>query len=445
MDKSNIWVSWLGVFANGWRPTKAGWDGGCVQDMKFNEPQFRKFIEQARFYGANGCRIFPYECKWVTKHTDMFSPVMWDDIQKAWDLHKFNPAYFDALDKVIEIANSNNIKVMFSCFDNCQRHRTKQNKLYAPWLNNVQGIPLYMSSIYESKKWIDKIVGRYGNKINYEICNEYSRESGYSVAEAALWLAQMADHLIQSNVPPGNICWGATPTGTYKDGKFTIDPDRDLTVQACRVLSNMIDKRTGKRYRDTLPQAQDLLWCTVHNIGVYPKDPQDEHAAVQMWGDNHTRKFIASTDGQSNGNSLLDCEEDGTWRRGDEAETYSTCRYLMAHDGGQFGKVQKVTIELLPSNTNPEAWIFGALGAAMAYRDSYGAYPKNWHTKPTPPAPPVDPPVPPVPPTPPAPEPPIPEPGKPPFNWNGWWNNNEGYVIAIGSLVMFMAFFIWAC
>jgi hypothetical protein len=162
-----------------------------------------------------------------------------------------------------------------------------------------------------------------------------------------------------------------------------------------------------------------------------------------MWGDNHTRKYIASTDGQSKGHSPMDCEEDGTWRRGDERETYDTCRLLMAHDGGQFGKIGKVTIELLPSNTNPEAWIPGARGANNAYADSYGKHTDNWRTKPTPPAPPVDPPVPSVPPTPPAPEPPTPV--KPPFNLKGWWNNNRGYVIAIGAIVMLIVFFIKMC
>jgi hypothetical protein len=138
-----------------------------------------------------------------------------------------------------------------------------------------------------------------------------------------------------------------------------------------------------------------------------------------MWGDNHTRKYIASTDGQSKGHSPIDCEDDGTWRRGDERETYDTCRLLMAHDGGQFGKIGKVTIELLPSNTNPEAWIPGARGANNAYADSYGKHTDNWHTRPEPPVEPI-----PEPPTPPV-EPPFippdePEPAKPGVTWQGW-------------------------
>jgi hypothetical protein len=326
----------------------------------------------------------------------MFSPVMWDAVQKAWDLTRYNEAYFKALDKVVEIAEANNIRIMFSLFDNCQRHRTAQNRLYAPWMNNVQGIGLYIESINLSKAWVSKIVGRYGNRMDYEICNECVHWQG--VAKTSQWLAAMADHLIRLGVPADRICWGAEPIGTYAANKFDIDEDNDLTVQACRLLSRMPDPyRPGKTYNDRreLGQlaAQDALWCTIHNIGIFPKDRKDEDIAVQCWGDKRTRKYIASTDGQSAGSSTMDCEPDGTWRRGDATETYDTCKYLFAHDGNKTGKV---TIELLPSNTNPAAWVPGLLGAVKAYKERYGVYPENWGK-----VPPVVPPVEPGPITPP--------------------------------------------
>jgi hypothetical protein len=381
--------------------------------MKFNEAQFRKFIEQARFYGANGCRIFPYECKWITRPEDMFSPVRWDYIKKAWNLSDYNEEYFKALDRVVEIAEANNIRIMFSLFDNCQRHRTATNRLYAPWMNNVQGVGLYIESIPLSKQWVSKIVARYGNRMDYEICNECVHWQG--TAKTAQWLAAMADHLITLGVPPANICWGAEPIGDYVANKFTLNKDEDLTRNACIILSVKPDPfHPGKAYNDRRNKqtgalaAQDALWCTIHNIGIYPKDGTDERIAVQLWGDAHTRKFIASTDGQSAGSSVMDCEPDGTWRRGDATETHDTCKYLFSHDGG---KVGKVTIELLPSNTNPAAWVPGLLGAVKAYKARYGAYPENWGK-----VPPVEPPVEPPPVTPPV----EPKPRKQGVTWQGW-------------------------
>lgn len=426
-DKSNLWVSWLGIFAAGWDPKMDGWQGGCITNRHLNEARCREFFTAARYYGANGCRIFPYECKWVLQSRDMFSPVQWDPVQQAWDLRKYNPEYFEALDKIVEIAEANNIRICYSLFDNCQRHRTSGEQRMAPWLNNVQGVTSYVESIPLSRAWVDAIVGRYGNRIDYEICNECVRWD--SVADTSTWLAAMADHLIQSDVPPGNICWGAEPIGAWVDDRYDIDEEHDLTVQACRKLSNMIDRRTGKRYRDTLPQAQDLLWCTIHNIGIFPRDRTDEDIAAQCWGGLHTRKFIASTDGQSQGSSKMDCEEDGSWRRGNETETRATCAYLFAQDGGKQGKV---TIELLPSNTAPAAWLPGLAGAVAAYRDRYGTRPGNYGTPdPVYPEPePVDPPEPIPPPVPPVPNP------EPEFDLAGEWANNKWMIIVLAVIVM---------
>lgn len=379
-DRANLYVSWLGIFATGWMPDKEGWEGGCMKDMRLNEDQFKAFIHQARKYGANRCRIFPYETKWVKSADKMFSPYLWDSNFSKWDLDKYNEIYFEELDKIVEIAKLNNIRIMLSLFDNCQYHTapgSNRNPLMAPWQNNVQGFANYFVSFEYARRTAQKVYSRYGNTMEYEICNEFSQIKGYSPQDCGAWAAKLADFLIQSGCPERNICWGALPVGKFVGDKWEVDTDRDLTVQASRYLSNMIDGRTGKKYRETLPQAQDLILCTVHNIGIYPEDSDDEEKCVQMWGDARTRWFLASDDGQSKGDSVKNCEPDGTWRRGDYQQTYNTAKYILSKCGGVDGKT---SLESLPSNTAPDAWLESIRGLADAYKNRYGKYPENYGT-----------------------------------------------------------------
>jgi hypothetical protein len=379
-DKANLYVSWLGIFATGWMPDKEGWDGGCMGDMKLDEDQFKAFIHPARKYGANRCRIFPYETKWVKSADKMFSPYLWDSVKQKWNLDKFNEAYFVELDKVVYLAGKNNIKIVYSLFDNCQYHTapgSNRNPLMAPWQNNVQGFANYFVSFEYARRTAQKVYSRYGNTMEYEICNEFSQIKGYSPQDCGAWAAKLADFLIQSGCPERNICWGALPVGEFVGDKWEVDTDRDLIVQACRYLSNMIDGRTGKKYRETLPQAQDLILCTVHNIGIYPEDSDDEEKCIQMWGDARTRWFLASDDGQSKGDSAKNCEPDGTWRRGDYQQTYNTAKYILSKCGGVDGKT---SLESLPSNTAPDAWLESIRGLADAYKNRYGKYPENYGT-----------------------------------------------------------------
>lgn len=376
-DKANLYSSWLGIFATGWNPSDPNFEGGCMKDMQLNEDQFKAFIHQSRFYGANRCRIFPYETKWVPSADKMFSPVLWDSTKQKWNLDLFNEEYFLALDKVVEIASINNIKIMYSLFDNCQYHGDDRNHKMAPWINNVQGFTNYFASFDYALKWVKKIYQRYGNRMDYEVCNELSQIQGYNPQACGQWAAKIADYLIQAGCPNRNICWGPVPKGEMVDGKWDVDEDKDLTVQACRYLSNMIDARTGKQYRENRPQDQDLILCTTHNIGIYPDDPEDEIAATQMWGDGRTRWFLASDDGQSVGKSKWNSEPDGTWRRGDYKQTYDTCKFILSKCGGEDGKT---SLESLPSNTKPSAWLDNMKGMADAYKNRYGSYPVNYGT-----------------------------------------------------------------
>lgn len=372
---AKLYASWLGVFAAGWSPTDKNYEGGCITDGAFDTDKFKRFVHQARKYGgAEGMRIFPYECKWVTKPEKMFSPHPWDTERKAWVLGEYNPDYFAALDKIVAILEANRVRLMYSLFDNCQTHRSAAERRMAPWLNNTEGLPDYIKGIEQSKRWVRYIVNRYGNRIDYEICNEYTQIKGSNTADCAKWLAQMADTLLRMDVPPENICWGACPIGVYADGVFTINRDKDLTVQVSRLLSRMKD-RNGKLYNDS--RTQDRIYCTAHNIGVFPTDRKDEDIAVQCWGDAHTRNALLSDDGQSAGHSKWNSEPDGTWRRGDYDETYHTTLYLLQHDGG---KPLKWIIETLPSNTKPSAWKENAQAMADAYRSRYGKFPPNYGT-----------------------------------------------------------------
>lgn len=371
-DRAGLAVSWLGVFSSGWAPVKAGWEGGCITAGDFDRDRFKAFIHQARREGANAFRLFPYEAKWVTSYERMFSPVLWNSEKKAWDLSAWNEKYFLALDDLIEICEANRIVVWYSLFDNCQHHPGRP-KAMTPWQNNTQGLANYFTSTAEAKKWIEKIVGRYGNRIKYEIGNELCVRPGTPPLSAGTWLAQMADALLRSGVPPESICWGAEPIGTYAEGKFTIDTDRDLTVLASRALSRMPDPSApGKTYNEA--RVQDRIYCAIHNIGVYPADQKDERIAVQSWGNTRTRKGFLSDDGQSEGHSVLNCEQDGSWRRGNYKETFDTSEYIHRNDGG---REWKWIIESLPSNTAPPAWLDNIRAMAAAYHARFGSWPEN--------------------------------------------------------------------
>ena len=376
MDKTPIGVSCLGAMANGWHPKKASFEGGFIKDMKFEKARFEAFIAQARFYGASFWRVFPYETKWIKCWQDMFSPYQWDEVQGAWNLDTHNEPYFAVLDQMIATAGRNGIRSIFSLFDNCQNHcapGSNRNEKMAPWLWNTQGIRLYTNSTFYSKRWTQKIGRRYGNRIDYELCNELTVEKS-NVAEVSNWMAQMADCLLRMGVLPERIHWGAEPIGDWNGDKFEIDKQRDLITVASRILSRMPDPdHPGKTYNDF--RVQDRILCTIHNIGIYPEDDTDEDIAVQCWGNNRTRNALVSDDGQKVGKSKLNCEEDGTWRRGDYKQTYDTTLYFLKNSAG---KSLKWYIESLPSNNALPAWRDNIKAMAQACFDYYGVWPENW-------------------------------------------------------------------
>lgn len=374
-DKAILYTSWLGGMANGWDPKDQNFRGGFIVDMNFDEQFFKDFVHQARYYGAKRMRLFPYETKGVDKPENMFSPVLWDDVNKRWMLKQYNPKYFEVLDKVVEILTINEIELEYSLNDNCQFHGDGRNHAMAMWQNNDFGVKDYYQNIDLEFEWMDYIWNRYGNKILYEIINEASQKKGYNPQYCGKWLARVADRLIQKGCPEKRISWGACPVGDYVNGEFTIDKEKDLTVQASRYLSEMIDGRTGKKYRDTEPQSQDLIRCAVHNIGIYPDDPEDERSCVQMWGHKEHRAFNASDDGQHKGKSKWNKEEDGSWPRGDYKQTYDTALYILKNCGMFF---EKTAIECLPSNTALRAWVDNAKANGEAFKSYFGEYPENW-------------------------------------------------------------------
>ena len=106
MDKAQLGIACLGWACNGVHKHIEGFEdgpgfirGGALQKQLYND-----FIAQAMFYGAEFCRIFPYETKFVTKWQDMFSPYLWDEAKKAWNLDTHNEAYFEALDYMVATA-----------------------------------------------------------------------------------------------------------------------------------------------------------------------------------------------------------------------------------------------------------------------------------------------------------------------------------------------------
>lgn len=422
MDNVKFYVSWLGVFA-------AGWEHSCVDKRgEFYWVKWETFCQQAANLGAVGVRIFPYETKWLdaTKPWEMWSPNVWDDVQKAWNLDLYNPKYFSTIAEMIRIAAKYNIRIMYSLFDNCQRHIIRDRiTALAPWLNNVQGIPLYMNDIPASLKWADKVYAEFGNTIDYEVGNEIEPAKKQSSMDAAEWLGAVWMRLIDLGVPAGNIIWGARPT--WKDG--VIDKENDLTHLAH-------NKVIGRNPKYEIPQEPFFKW-KLSPIVVHKLNMDAAISTSKTWLGPQSLRVFASNDGVIDGASVTDMDvlpSGERWHNNDFAEWYEIVKYMLGRvkDQTAQGYFPKLIIECLPHNTEPGAWVPEFGGAIQAYHNHYDRWPEPYGKYPH---------IIPDPQPEPEPEPPTPQPEPIPAGCgvNAWykhlktWNFKAAYGHLIGK------------
>ena len=414
-DKCALCYGYLGVFSSEHWGASVPWHwGGCVdQDGAFMPARYREIIEEASGgYGLNTVRVNTIETKFRDEQKQMLTPYPWDAAKGAYAVELDDERWHKAFASILETNVGNNVVTDFCLFDGCGNHTGPGSRRVArfnPYITNTRGINLfnYDKSLPLAKELAKRFIDRYREYIDkgwivLEIMNEFDRE-GNSVDSSSRWLAQMADFILQEGlvpIAPESVCWGAKTLYDYDAAtkKFVLDKDNNLTVVACRLLSRMVNKRTGKIYNDAADRSMDRMRVSVHRIGIPGEKvwgvawPFGERAAfiVQEFNDKRTRFVDCSSDGVKNGASKLDREPDGAWPRADKAQTKAVVGPILKRCGGKY-----ILIELLPSNNHPAAWGPGAEGLGEEYVARFGVKPYNQGRKPVypPPAPPEPPPV----------------------------------------------------
>jgi len=152
MDKQAILNSYLPVFS----PVK-----GLVRAGEFDLEAWARFCWAASYHGANAMRILAY-APWSDDGQipieQLFCPYQLDPVQKAWDLDRWNDAYFVTLRRVVEVAEQYGIRLWLCLFDNCQFHHAHGGPLVSPWACNVQGARDYYHDRARSLAWADKVL-----------------------------------------------------------------------------------------------------------------------------------------------------------------------------------------------------------------------------------------------------------------------------------------------
>jgi len=399
-DRQHILNSYLPVFS----PVK-----GLVRDGAFDFEAWREYCRASANAGANGIRILPY-APWEVRPQELYCPYAYDVVQGAWNLDVWHNSYFATLRRMVSIAQTYNLKVWFSLFDNCQFH----HGVIAPWGHNVQARESYFEDIPRSLKFIEKVFACVGNEINYEICNEGTAKG--DMKKAVAWYVAMYKKLMALGVPEDHICWGATVAATYQDGVWEDDRQRNLQTQVLSALKHLPGK----------------LQCfrAMHNVGVPTQTHVASYAgewAISWWGGKHTGKGWLSDDGVKNGANSAD--SDGTYQRPSPAQWYICAKRILEQDGG---KIMKWAVEHCPKNYSPEIMVPTLAAIVQAYHDVYGVWPENYGKFPKP--------VPVEPPAPPTPEPP--KPIKPPFDLKGWLLNRKWHIVGI-TIIIILAILIW--
>jgi hypothetical protein len=350
-----------------------------------------EFCRETANAGGNAVRILTYAPWGLDIAADLFCPYKWDGIQGAWNLDKWHEPWFAKLREMVDVAKKYNLKLWLSLFDNCQFH----HGCIAPWGHNVQARESYFEDIPRSLAFVEKVVGLFGNEINYEICNEGTAKG--DMKKAVAWYVAMYQKLMALKVPEANICWGATVAATYQDGVWEDDRQRNLQTQVLSALKHLPGK----------------LQCfrAMHSVGVPTQTHVASYAgewAISWWGGKHTGKGWLSDDGVKNGANSAD--SDGTYQRPSPTQWYICAKRIFEQDGG---KIMKWAIEHCPKNYTPEVMVPTLAAIVQAYHDVYGVWSMNYGKFPKPQPVPVPEPEP-------IPDPPQPEPVMPKITVQGW-------------------------
>lgn len=232
------------------------------EDGKLMEGKWREMCRRTANNGATGLREMPF---WLEKPEDyVYAPFSLAN--GKYDLKNFNPVYFQNLRKMVEIANSYNLKFYFSLYEAC--NIKKKTRQYNPWTNNIQELEnaWYSKDADTARRlWELRILETFsGLNVGYELCNEPT-DPGFVYSGFKTY-----KHLKRKGVPDENIVMGVEwDTREYR--KFR---------------APFLEK-----YGDKWWNKQKHKWfSTVHNISddTFKKLDQQE---------GHTRRFWLSTDG----------------------------------------------------------------------------------------------------------------------------------------------------
>ncbi len=234
-------------------------ENGNLQEEKWSE-----MCRRSANNGATGMREMPF---WVEKAQDhIFVPYVY--VNGKYDLNQFNPIYFENLRRMVEIANTYNLKFYLSLYEQCNITKRNKSREFIHWTNNVQGLKdaWYGKDADPFREaWENKILETFsGLNVGYELCNEPVDEefphSGFETYK----------HLIKKGIPDEDILMGVMwDTREYR--KFR--------------------KPFLEKYGDKWWGKQKHRWfSTVHGV-----DEKTFETLNQQEG--HTRRFWLSSDG----------------------------------------------------------------------------------------------------------------------------------------------------
>ncbi|NIM16270.1 MAG: hypothetical protein GTO45_30100 [Candidatus Aminicenantes bacterium] len=234
------------------------------EDGKLLGDDWKEMCRRTANNGASGMREMPF---WLEKQQDhIFAPYIFTD--GKFDLNQFNPLYFENLRKMVDIANSYNLKFYFSLYEACNIKERYGKRDFVPWTNNVQGLrnAWYKRDADDYREaWENKILETFeGKNVGYELCNEPLdmdfQHSGFETYK----------RLISRDVPDEDIVMGVEwDTREYRNFR---EPFLET-------------------YHDHWWNKQKHKWfSTVHNLSA----KTFEKLSLQ---EGHTRRFWLSADG----------------------------------------------------------------------------------------------------------------------------------------------------
>jgi len=109
----------------------SGMESHC-QPWSRTAEQWRAYLDMLRRNGFNRVRFFPWDFCWAEKLEPTFSPWRVLDAQNfRYDLTRFNPAYWDLVRRIIQMARERDIVVEYNLFDYCSLQDSPKKKVWS--------------------------------------------------------------------------------------------------------------------------------------------------------------------------------------------------------------------------------------------------------------------------------------------------------------------------